>query len=162
MILVTVGKDGTCRKRCRISLHARGTNTLIYSVTWSTDETGGFELRFEPTKLCSDRCDRSNTSVRIGRVANRTRCSVIYRWAGKMVRVVGEQGEAEMQFTLWLTTNRLHRRRLVTDAFVTRCTSRVRAIVVRTPHFRRKRGWISSRIDQDVFVSIFRTLITVV
>lgn len=37
----------------------------------------------------------------------RTRFSVIYRSAGKMVSPAGESGDLEMQFTLWLTTNRL-------------------------------------------------------
>lgn len=36
-----------------------------------------------------------------------TRFSMIYRSTGKMVSPAGESGDPEMQFTLWLTTNRL-------------------------------------------------------
>lgn len=45
----------------------------------------------------------------------RARFSVIYRWAGKMVSPAGESGDPEMQFTLWLTTNRLPQSRSITD-----------------------------------------------
>lgn len=63
----------------------------------------------------------------------------------------GNREKAETQFTLWLTTNRLHRRRLVTNAFVTRCSWCVSAIVARAPHFRSMLEF-EARVDQSIFL----------
>lgn len=46
---------------------------------------------------------------------------VIYRWAGKMVSPAGESGDPEMQFTLWLTTNRLPESRSATNTRTHTC-----------------------------------------
>lgn len=77
----------------------------------------------------------------------------MYRWSEKKwLRRRGNKGKAEMQFTLWFTTNRL--RRLVTDTFVTRCSWCVSVIVVLASCFRRNRDWIRSRVHQ-IFLFIF-------